>query len=376
MRELFEDRHGVESALILKEYALTPAYYSTDVLHREAELKEIAEAVKPLLYGRQPENLFIHGDSGTGKTTCAKYVSRKLEEQSGNVKPVYINCWQSLTRMSAYSKIALAIETMLPRRGWAIDEGLDRITEAMEKENVRVLMVLDELDGLFFQHQEWLLYDLTRINSEKPLFCVLAISKDKNLLANKDIRIKSSVRLKDLEFKHYNAAQIADILEERAKISLRDGSYNRNVLDACAARAFARESNARLGFEFLWRAAKIAERGNRSKITLEDVKASAERTLYDEKAPKRVEDLGFEFMNASLTDEERLILSILKNGEKTSSQLYAAFCRKMTRSSRSIRNYLSRLEIKQLVRIETVPDNGSGFSTRKIRLNIGVGNET
>ena len=108
---------------------------------------------------------------------------------------------------------------------------------------------------------------------------------------------------------------------------------------------------------------------------MDDVKAAAERTLYDEKAPKRVEDLGFEFMNASLTDEEKLILNILKSGVKTSPQLYAAFCRKMARSSRSIRNYLRRLEIKQLIRIETIPD-GASLPAKKISLNIGVGNET
>jgi len=83
-------------------------------------MREIAEAVKPLIDGRQPDNLFIHGDSGTGKTTCVKHVLKEMEEYTSRVRTVYANCWEYSTRMAAYSLIVNALKEILPRSGLSL----------------------------------------------------------------------------------------------------------------------------------------------------------------------------------------------------------------------------------------------------------------
>jgi len=72
-----------------------------------------------------------------------------------------------------------------------------------------------------------------------------------------------------------------------------------------------------------------------------------------------------------LSDEERLILDIVKTGPKSSTDLYLAFFRKLRRSKRQIRNYLSGLEAKKLLHIQTVEGISPLLNTRMIQLNIG-----
>ena len=71
-----------------------------------------------------------------------------------------------------------------------------------------------------------------------------------------------------------------------------------------------------------------------------------------------------------LSDEERIILEIVRTGPKSSTDLYLAFFRRLRRSKRQIRNYLDGLEGKRLLRMETVEGISPLFCTRMIRLNL------
>ncbi|VVB59825.1 ORC1-type DNA replication protein 1 [uncultured archaeon] len=366
MGNLFTHVRSEEQSIIIKEEALMPEYFPEELVHRDAEMNAVAEAVKPLINCRQPENIFVYGDSGTGKTTCMKHILKELEGHTFRVETVYANCWEHSTRMAVYSLIVNALRVILPRRGLATDEVFDRILEAMEKKNVRVLVVLDELDGLFFHNEERLLHDLACAGKGKPFFGIIGISNDRHLFAEKDIRIKSSLRLTELEFKHYTSEQMSDILTERANMGLLPGSWDKRVMDECAKRAVDKNSNVRIGLELLWKAAKHADKQNKKKITIEDVEFAGAKMVYDSKS--HVVESEFELRSKSLSDEERLILEILKNGAKTSSEVYPAFCRKMMRTKRQIRNYVKALEAKKLIVAEDIEGYNSMLNTKKIRL--------
>ena len=357
--------------IIAREEVLMPEHYPSGLLHREAELTEIADAVKPMLDNRQPENLFIYGDSGTGKTVCVKNVVKNLGEHSSRVKTVYANCWHHSTRMAVYSLVAGALDVMIPRRGLATDEVFTSITQAMEAEGTKVVLVLDELEGLFFHGEEQLLYDLARAGRGKPFFGIITIANDPYLLVQKDMRIKSSVRLADFQFRHYTNAQMVDILTERAFAGLAPGSWDEDVIGACAAKAMARKSNVRVGLELLWRAAKHVEKSGRRHITPEDVKGADAKTSYEPKKGRQMTIPSFEFRNTSLGDEERIILDILKTGDKQSSEFYLALCKKLMRTKRLIRNYLHELVAKKLIRIEEMPGSNPMLNGKKISLNVG-----
>jgi len=352
--------------VITREEALMPGHAPDSLLHRESELKEISEAIKPLYDGRHPDNLFIFGAPGTGKTACVKHVLRGLERKSSRVKPIYVNCWHHSTRMAIYSLIARAIDEMMPRRGLARDEVYDRIIEMMEKDGTRVLLVLDEIDGLFFHNEEKLLDDLGRAGNGKPFFGVIGISDNGNLSSSKGVG--NSIRFSRLEFKHYSSTQMVDILAQMAKLGLAPGSWDGKITEACAQRAVARKSNVKVGLELLWAAAKRVEKSGRSKITLEDVKAAGERSLGNSASPL---ENSLKPSSMNLSDEQQLILEIVKTGPISSTDLYLAFFRKFYRSKRQIRNYLGELEAKKLLNIQTVEGVSPLLNMRMIQLGIG-----
>ena len=346
--------------VITREEALMPEHSPVCILHREAELKAINEAIKPLFEGRHPDNLFISGSPGTGKTACIKHVLKGLEGRSSRVKPIYVNCWQHSTRMAIYSLIARALDEMMPRRGLARDEVYDRIVEMMEKEGTRVLLVLDDIEGLFTHNEGKLLYELGRVGNGKPFFGIICISG--NARAGREIE-KSAMRFVDMEFEHYSGSQIAEILAQRAELGLSAGSWNKEVIGACATRVG--KSNVRLGLELLWAAAKRAEKENRAKITPADMKAADACSL---RKPDIAND--FQMPSVSLSDEERLIIDIVKTGPKSSTDLYFAFLKKLKRSKRQIRNYLNGLEAKRLLFIRTVDGTSPLLNTRMIQLDF------
>jgi len=250
---------------------------------------QLRDAIKPFFEGRQTGNLILHAGAGMGINEAVMRVLKGFE-RSSRVKVVYADCWRHSTRMAVYSLIARAIGEMLPRRGLARDEVFDRIIEMMEKENARVLLVLDNLEGLFHNGEERLLDDAC---GNGNLFGVVGITNDARL---------------------------------RTRIGMGFGRYEATQLDG--------------------------------KIMLEGV---VERQDAGESSP------------ASLSVEEQIIIDIVRTGPKNSTDLYLAFFRKLKRSKRQIRNYLSELEAKKILLIQTAEGISPLLNTRVIQLNLGRG---
>jgi hypothetical protein len=117
----------------------------------------------------------------------------------------------------------------------------------------------------------------------------------------------------------------------------------------------------------LWMAAKRADREGKRKITLEDVNDAEKRSCAQ---IGRLED---KLQSLQLSDEERIIIDIVKTGPKSSTDLYLAFFKRMQRSKRQIRNYVGGLEEKKLLCVETVAGVSPLLNTRRIELNSGMG---
>jgi len=237
-------------------------YPPAKAIGNEAPMRD---AIKPLFDGADTENLIIYGEPGKDKTTAIMGAIKEFERAS-RMKTIYVDCWQYSTRMAVYSLIARAIDEMLPRRGLARDEVFDRIIEIMEKENAKLLLVLDGIEGLFWQGEDRL---LDAICMKRKLFRVIGIAGDARLLT------KDAPRFAALGFRIYWLDKVADAQ------SFKTGAEN-------------------------------------------------------------------------LREEEQIILDIVRNGPKSSTELYTAFSNKVKRSKRQIRNYLSRLEAKRILRIQTL----------------------
>ncbi|MFA4983471.1 MAG: AAA family ATPase [Candidatus Micrarchaeia archaeon] len=365
MAKLF-DSASYANSIIAREEALRPDYVPTEALHRTNEMETIASSITPMIHGQSCSNLFITGPTGTGKTTCVKLVANQLRESTSKVIPVYVNCWERPTKMGVYYEIAEALKLLLPRRGLAADEVFEKILDDMRRENLTILLILDELDSLVFRKEDGFLYNISRAGTERGArFGVVAISNQKDLTRLLDARVSSSLRLSTFEFKEYNAAQLKEILLERAKFALVPKTYDSAVLEACAKIGAANNGNARLAIEILWKAALRADNRDAKKIEPADV-AEVAKAIEQRPGKKERARITFKDHDLNLSDEENLIINLLKGGEMQSPELYGEFTGKKDKTKRQIRNYLLLLEAKGLIISKEAETGGKTFLKTKV----------
>ena len=339
-----------DQLIIRSEEVLLPDYMPDELVHRSRELQVIADSIKPLIKRRTPDNLFIYGHSGSGKTTCVKYIIKQLLEHSSAVLPVYVNCWQNQTQMSVYNQIIEAMRLPLPRRGLATDEIFVRITQYVRNYRKPILLILDEMDGL---RDDKLLYVVSRANEHHLMFGIIGISNNNELLSKLDPRVRSSLRFSDMDFGQYSEEQLISILKTRAERALGPGTYNDRLLTKIARST--EDGSARVAIERLWKSAKHAEKARHDRIMLQDVE-----DVIAAEPPFRLPN--------NLSTEELLIVELLEEKDLGSSELYERFTKKIPKTKRQIRNYIELLEKKGVVKSEDLGKEGM-LSPKIFRLN-------
>ena len=94
---LFDNMLKDNETLFKNPIALDYDFVPKLIPYREKEQFHMASCVKPLFQERNGKNLIISGTPGIGKTVACKHVLKELEEETEEVIPVYINCWQRNT---------------------------------------------------------------------------------------------------------------------------------------------------------------------------------------------------------------------------------------------------------------------------------------
>jgi len=338
---------------------------TTDGLFLRKQLHDrLLSEIRHSTSSHRTPNYLLFGSQGSGKTELLNRLVASLK--SLGVKCVYANCWRYYTRMAVYSLIAREIGEAIPRRGLATDEVFERLSQVTAHSGERVVVVLDEIDGLLFNHQERLLFDLSEASDGKHQFSFIGVCNDVRGFSELDERLRLSLHLDEIEVKPFSPAELEQIITVKATNALRQGSFEKDVISACVARTLELNGNVKLGLQLLWRAALLAEIKGREKITLEDVRAVEAACPHHSQAKTNL----LQTLRAELSGEERLILSILAKGSTTSTRLYAEFRRRTDLTKRQIRNYLLRLQARNLVTVIEQPDSPYFYKSRVFRLNL------
>jgi cell division control protein 6 len=339
-----------EKIIIKNEDALTPDFFPPEFLHRESEKKEVAITLNSIIESKAPESAFIFGPTGTGKTSIAKNLLQQLKEYSSKTICVYANCWQSNTKQAILSKIAEEMKLVLPRRGISNDEFKESIIEAAQRDKKVIAIILDEIDVLFSNKSEDVLYELSR-NKEMHSVptTIIGISNSKELFVKIDIRLKSSLQMKKIEFKQYSPAQLKDILIQRAKIALKDGTFDEEIISLCAVQGAKRGGDARVAISILSKSAKIAQKENSAKILPNHVKKVVEEEVKTQSKEK----------DENLSELEEKIIQLLKEDGKTAATaIYEKMQKQTEYKERSIRTALSKLQERKKVICEVEEKKG------------------
>ncbi|MFX0083158.1 MAG: Cdc6/Cdc18 family protein [Candidatus Hodarchaeota archaeon] len=256
--------------------ALEPSYIPDILPHRDVQIKDIAEKTACALLGDAPPSFLCYGQTGTGKTATIRYVSQKLAQQNSEIKPwwIYINCNVVSTpyRILAHIYNTISRDEKIPPTGLPKDIIFKKLLGLLDSRlGVSIcFLVLDEIDILVDKKGgNEILYDLTRLN-ENLDHCkssLIGISNKLKFRNNLDPRILSSLGEEHIVFPSYDASELRDILNERAKIAFHNNVLKEDVIPLCAALAAKEHGDARKALQLLRKAGELAERAQSKIVT-------------------------------------------------------------------------------------------------------------
>ncbi len=299
---LFKDILHSDESLFRNELALDYSFLPKILPHREEQQRYIASVIKPLLDGRNGKNLFIYGAPGIGKTAAIRHVINELGEETDEVVPIYINCWQKNSTFKILCEICEQLGYMLTHNKRT--EELFAVAKNMLNKKAAVF-AFDEADKL---EEIDFLYDTLEEVYKKS---ILLITNDKEWLENLDERVKSRLLPEILEFKPYNLEETRDVLKQRVQYAFVPNVLENEAFELIVKKT-AEVQDIRLGLHLMREAASIAEDKVSRKITSEHANAAIAK--IDQFVIKRISDL---------TEEEQGILEMIKrNSEKKIGDLY------------------------------------------------------
>ncbi len=305
---MFKDVLRGDESLFKNEDALNYDFLPKLLPYRETQQRYVVNCIKPLLSERDGKNVFIFGAPGIGKTTAMRHVLRELEEETDDVIPVYINCWQKNTTYKIILEVCDAVGYKLTHNK-KTDE-LFRIAKGILNKKA-VVFVFDEVDKLEdFDFLYMILEDIYKKT-------VILITNFKEWVDDLDERIKSRLMCDLLEFKPYNLTETRGILKQRA-----DYAFVPGVLDDDASELIVKKTaeleDIRSGLHLLREAGNNAEARSSRKISLEDAS----------EAVKKLDEFSIKSSN-DLAGDERNILSMIKeNSGKKIGNLYLVYKKK------------------------------------------------
>jgi cell division control protein 6 len=337
--------------------ALGESYQPDQIEEREDEITAYMDALQPVIDGWEPNNVFLYGNTGVGKTAVTEYLLGRLQEDVKNYDDVElsvlsINC---KTLNSSYQvAVKLVNELRPPGReisstGYPQQTVFNKLYEELDALGGTVLIVLDEIDAI--GERDELLYELPRARANDNLDTtkvgVIGISNDFKFRDQLDPRVQDTLCERELQFPPYDAPELENILRSRAEIAIVDGAIEEGVLKFCAALAARDSGSARQALDLLRLAGELAE--NRNLDTIERDHVEAARAKLEQ---ERVE----EGMRQLTTHGQLALLAVVSKAAKEETpartrecyEEYVSLCESAESDSltqRSVHNHLSELRM-------------------------------
>ncbi|MFD1515737.1 Cdc6/Cdc18 family protein [Halomarina rubra] len=244
------------------------------IIGREKQLTDLASELGSAMNGQKPNNVFIFGKPGVGKSMCSKYLLRQLVGRGADngisIGVAYVDCMQNSTETQVIVTAGESINdreqtnVYFPSGGVSRSRLYDRLWDAFDQLYDVGIIILDEIDKLEDPNET--LGTLSRAGeSEKLDSCQLGlvgISNKARFEQRLGSEVKSSLTQNELVFPPYDAKELLEILKAR------QDAFTESVLDedadhvfATAAKFAAKEyGDARQAIDLLRKAGEIAER--------------------------------------------------------------------------------------------------------------------
>src|SRR2546422_4956253 len=127
-------------------------YVPEKLPHREAQVQRLFSIFRPVGDSGLAANAFLYGSVGTGKTHTAKRFCEDFRgyanKQGRGLDHVHVNCRQKMGDDAVLLHILKHFDARFPDRGFSIPEKLDSLRKRLEKDQIHLVVILDEVDVL------------------------------------------------------------------------------------------------------------------------------------------------------------------------------------------------------------------------------------
>ncbi len=364
---------------------ITPYYTPERLPFREKQIEEISKSLSVVLQGSKPDNIFLYGQVGTGKTASINYVSKHLKEYTDArklpVEIIYINCIKCNTEFKALSKALKRFYPLNEFNGFGSSQLYDKLFEKIQEKKANLILIFDEIDKLRNSELNDMIYSLTRANTELETgaISIIGISNNLRFKENLDVRTRSSLCEKEMVFPPYNAEELRAIIRDRIEIAFFPEVVQESAISLASAFSAKESGDARTAVMLMLRAGEIAEKEGIEKVT--DREVSLAKKLVEEEIilrmisslPKHPQILLLGI--SRLTKDKGAQKRIQENNEVFlfSGEVYKEYermcnqLRENALTARRYRQYVNELETYGII-LTTGSGKGIRGNTRLIKL--------
>ena len=320
------------TSVIQNARVLQDDFLPKEIVHRHEAVNQMSKALEPVLEDDRPQDTFLVGPSGAGKTCIARYTVDQLQEQVLDIKSHYIDCWQHSNRFRVLYKILEGVKTSYDiHRSTPEDEMIARIQSV----DSPYLLILDEVDQLDDMEVLRKLYPMPHITM------VLIANRREEVLSTLDERLQSRLRSSvTIRFDRYTQAELVSLLDDRITWGLAPDTITTDQVHRIADVA---AGNARDAISILRSAARNADHEGASEIRDSDIESgipAAREELHEQNLKK-------------LNEDQHAVYDILTDeGELPPNEIYDLYADRVPepKTKRTVRTYLRKLEDYDLVR--------------------------
>lgn len=363
--------------------ALREDYQPDDLVGRDEELETYQAALQPVINGEQPNNIFLYGKTGVGKTAATRYLLDHLKEAAEeyddiDLTVVFLNCdgltssYQIATRLvnEFRSDVNQISTTGYPRA--AVYEML---WDELENCSGTILIVLDEVDHV---EDDSILYQLPRARANENLsnakVGIIGISNDFSFHDNLSPKVKSSLCEQELHFPAYNANELQEILKQRVAVAFHDGVIEDDVIPLCAAYGAKDAGDARQSLDLLMKAGDLA-RDEETKTVSTDQVQRGRRDLKRGRIKEGISGLtehGHLVLYALLTFDREGETPVRSRDVRPRYTRFAELAERDPLVPRRMRDHLSELAMLGIISVTERNEGRRGGTYREYALDMDV----
>lgn len=260
--------------------ALREDYQPKKLVGRDDELATYQTTLQPVINGEQPNNVFLYGKTGVGKTAATRYLLTHLREDAEqyddlSLSIVSLNC-DGLT--SSYQIATHLVNALRPdseqisTTGYPLASVYEMLWEELDALSGTTLVVLDEIDNI---DDNSILYQLPRArangNLERTKLGLIGISNDFSFRDCLSPKVKSSLCEQEIHYPAYNANDLRAILEQRVSVAFHEGSVDEGVVSLCAAYGAKDAGDARQSIDLLLKGGDLARDEGASSVAVRHI---------------------------------------------------------------------------------------------------------